>query len=300
MKPEFVEIKTKDGLALPGLYYTEGKSKAVAIFLHGNGSSSVFYDGEDNLKTASILAEKGIASLYFNNRGAHIIKKIYAGHGRARKKKRFGMAYEQIKECVEDIDGALAFARKCGIKTTYLVGESTGANKICVYNYYKPKNSVSAYALLAGGDDVGIYYNLLGPKKFHSLLSLARKRIKEKRGEEIMPEMLPDNIFSYQGFYDIGNPDGDYNTFPFYEVINNVKLSKKPLWRHLKSIKKPALVVYGDRDEYAWGDVPRIVNILKKENPAPRYEIIRGADHGFHGKEKNLAHLLAFWFAGGK
>ena len=112
--------------------------------------------------------------------------------------------------------------------------------------------------------------------------------------EEIIREMLPD-IFSYTAFFDIANPDGDYNTFPFYEVLRKAKLSKKPLFRHFKSIKKPSLVVYGDKDEYAWGDVPKVVEILKSHKPELDYRIIKGADHGFKGREAVLARIVANW-----
>lgn len=292
-KPEFVEFQTKDGLTLPGLLY-KAKSKAVVIYLHGNGSSSVFYDETENRLLASALAKKNISTLYFNNRGAHNIKKLYVRKGKKEVRRRFGMAYEKIKECIEDIDGAISFLKKQGYSKFYLAGASTGANKICVYNFYKPKNDVEKYILLCGGDDTGIYYHMLGKSKFWKLLAEAKKKIKSKHREEIIKEMLPE-LFSYTGFFDIANPDGDYNIFPFYEVLRKVKLSTKPLFRHFKSIRKPTLVVYGDQDEYAWGDVPKIVEILKSYQPRLVYRIIKGADHGFKNRENQLAGMIANW-----
>jgi pimeloyl-ACP methyl ester carboxylesterase len=205
------------------------------------------------------------------------------------------MAYEKIKECVPDIDAALAFLKGRGFRTFYLIGASTGANKICVYNMYKRRNAVAKYVLLCGGDDVGIYYQLLGREKFWNLFAKAKQKKKVKRGEDIVKELLPDSFFSYDGFFDIANPDGDYNVFPFYEALHKVRMSKKPLFRHFKSIRKPTLVVYGDQDEYAWGDVSEIVDILRRRQPAFDYRIIKGADHGFHGREKQLSRTIADW-----
>jgi len=296
LRPEFIEFKTKDGITLPGLFYKARKSNAAVIYLHGNGSSSIFYDAAKHQNTmASALNKRGIAILYFNNRGAHLIHKLNVEKGGRIARKRFGMAYERIKECVPDIEGAISFLKKRGYKKFYLMGASTGANKICVYDFYKPKNEIAKYILLCGGDDTGIYYHALGKSKFWNLLSQSKKKIRTKRGNEIMPDILPDEIFSYTGFYDIANPDGDYNTFPFYEVIRRVKLSKKPLFRYFKSIKKPALVVYGDKDEYAWGNVPRIVEILKRYQSKLDYKIIKGADHGFKGCQQQLANTVADW-----
>ncbi|MDO8495650.1 MAG: DUF1749 domain-containing protein [bacterium] len=293
-QPEFIEIKTKDGLILPGLLYRAKRAQAAAIYLHGNGSSSVFYGESGNHPLAAALNKNGISVLFFNNRGAHIIKKLNVKQKRKTIRKPYGMAYEKIKECVPDIDGAISFLRKRGYKKFYLIGASTGANKICVYSFYKKDNEISKYVLLCGADDTGIYYHALGKSNFWKLLAKSKRKIKTGRGEEIIPELLPD-IFSYLGFYDIANPNGDYNTFPFYEVIHKAKLSDKPLFRHFKSIKKPSLAVYGDQDEYAWGDVPRIVEILKRYQPKFDYKIIKGADHGFKGREKQLANIVANW-----
>lgn len=285
--PLLVQIKTTDGLTLPGLFYEADKSKKAAIFLHGNGSTSVFYSDDLREKQAKALNSKGISYLLFNNRGAHYIKKLV--------NKRLGMAYEKIKDCINDIDGAIKFLENRGYQEFYLIGESTGANKICVYHYYKPHNKVSKYILLGGGDDTEIYYNQLGEKRFHKLLKEATDKIREKKGEEIICELLPDKIFSYIGFYDIANPDGDYNVFPFLEVMRNIKLSKKPLFRHFKSIDKPTLVVYGEKDEYAWDDVPGIVKILKKQKPEFKYVIIKDADHSFTEHQKELSKIITEW-----
>lgn len=295
-EPQFIQIQTPDGLTLPGLLYAKPNSKNAAIVLHGNGSSSVFYSDDQKMELAKDLEKKNISLLLFNNRGAHFIKKINIEKPDGTiERKRFGMAYEKIKECIEDINGAIAFLKKEGFKEFYLIGESTGANKICVYHHYKPKNEVAKYILLSVGDDTGIYYDMLGKEKFYTLLHQAKRKIKEGKGEEIMCELLPEDVFAYVGFYDVANPDGDYNCFPFYEAINNVKLSKKPLFRYFKSINKPSLVVSGEKDEYAWGDVSRVVAMLKKQNPTLTYNIIKEADHGFSNHQKELARVIVNW-----
>jgi len=295
--PKLVQIKTEDGLTLPGLLYEASRSRKVAIYLHGNGSGSVFYNDDQRDEQVKSLNNKGISYLLFNNRGAHLVKKLDVIKNGKEERKRFGMAYEKIKDCVKDIDGAINYLEKLGYKEFYLIGESTGANKICVYHYYKPKNKVSKYVLLSGGDDTGIYYDILGKKKFFNLLKESKDKIKKRKGEEIVKEFLPDDFFSYIGFYDIANPDGDYNCFPFLEALKEIKLSKKPLFRYFKSINKPTLVVYGEEDKYAWGDVPKIVEILKEYKPKFDYRIIKGADHGFTRHQKEVSKIMANWLS---
>ncbi|PIY70585.1 hypothetical protein COY89_00340 [Candidatus Roizmanbacteria bacterium CG_4_10_14_0_8_um_filter_36_36] len=296
--PQIVQIKTEDGLTLPGLFYEIDKSKKAAIFLHGNGSSSVFYSDDLKEEQAKALNNKGISYLLFNNRGAHLIKKLnITKKNGTEERKRFGMAYEKIKDCIKDIDASINYLKQKGYEEFYLIGESTGANKICVYNYYKPNNPVSKYVLLGGGDDTGIYYNELGKKRFFKLLKKSKDKIRKRKGEDLICELLPEEIFSYVGFYDIANPDGDYNIFPFLEVIKNIKLSKKCLFRHFKSINKPTLVIYGEKDEYAWGDVPKVIDILKKYKPNFEYTMIKNADHGCSQHQKELSKVLSEWLA---
>ncbi|MBI5220898.1 MAG: DUF1749 domain-containing protein [Candidatus Liptonbacteria bacterium] len=298
VKPELVGIKTPDGLELPGLLYSTKAHQSAAIYLHGNGSSSVFY-GEPQYSRvlAAELNRRGIAFLAFNNRGAHLIKKLTIRKGNIEKRRRFGMAYEKIRECVPDINGAVQFLKSRGYRKLYLVGASTGANKICVYDHYQKRNPISGYILLAGGDDVGITYRSSGRTKFWRLLKEARRKIKAGQGGEIIKELLPDTIFSYQGFFDLANPDGDYNTFPFYEVLRRVSLSTRPLFRFYRKMRKPTLVVYGEQDEYAWGNVPKVIEILKSYQPDFAYRIIPGADHGFKGHRGELGRIMAKWLA---
>jgi pimeloyl-ACP methyl ester carboxylesterase len=290
---EFMQLATPDGLWLPGLFFEADNSKKAAIYLHGNGSSSVFYGSEYTLPKT--LKEKGISLLMFNNRGAHIIKKLTVKTGALEERKLYGTAYEKIRECVEDIDGAVEFLRSRGYIEFYLIGKSTGANKICVYDHYKKNNPIEKYVIVSGGDDTGIYYNSLGQDKFWKILADAKSQVKQGDGGDIIKELLPDPLFSYQGFEDIADPDGDYNVFPYYEVFNNVKLSTKPLFRYFKGIKKESIVIYGSIDEAAWGVADQAIEILKKYQPSFTYSVIEGADHRFTDREEELDAVISTW-----
>lgn len=286
---EFVQFETSDGLLLPGLFFEAQNSKKALISLHGNGSSSVFYKSEYEL--AESLNNKGISLLLFNNRGAHIIKKFTVKDGEGEKRISQGTAFERIAECVQDIDAAAGFLKSRSYETLHLTGQSTGANKICVYNHYKPTNDFTSYILTAGGDDTGLYYEMLGEELWMRLLKTAKEKKEDGKEDEIIPQLLPE-IMSYRGYLDVAHPDGDYNCFPFSEVLNNRNLSEKKLFRYFSEIVKPAHVVYGENDEYAWGDAPKCVEILKKHRPDITYKIIKDADHGFNGKKEELANII--------
>ncbi|HSN68704.1 MAG TPA: hypothetical protein VLV48_05630, partial [Thermoanaerobaculia bacterium] len=129
MHASLISFRTTDGLALPGLLYEPRRgSTEVALFLHGNGDASVFYSARRTNAFAEEMTRRGIAFFAFNNRGAHLIKRLgrkRAGRGESL---LLGMTYEKIRDCVHDIDGAIGFLRGEGYRRFHLIGHSTGAN----------------------------------------------------------------------------------------------------------------------------------------------------------------------------
>jgi len=288
-------FEAADGVELPFLLHQpDRKTDAVALYLHGNGSSSVFYSPRKLHAFASALADKGIAFFAFNNRGAHYIHKLKKGKEDIRQ----GTAYELIADCVKDIDGALDYLTKRGYKSFYLIGSSTGANKAVLYNAKRPGNRIGKYVLLSAGDDTGLYYDMFGEDGFTKALNDSRKKTKEGKGTELTSQYLTGGLISFQSLLDTIDPDGGYNIFPYHERKNGLKLARKPLFGEWKKMTAPTLVIYGSEDEYCYGDVPGCVEILKNEAVAghdAEFRIIPGADHGFHGFERELAREVAAW-----
>jgi len=290
----FIKFDATDGVELYGLLFEPRRaSKHAAIFLHGTGGASIFDSRRTNALAAE-LARSGIAYFPFNNRGAHLIKRLRKS-GIIRRGVNGGMAYERIRDCVHDIDGAIRELRRRGYREFTLIGHSTGANKIAVYDHYRRRNPVRNYVFLAGGDDVGLMYAQLGRSGFRKALDRARKL---RGSEELLPTEISSTPLSWRSFYDMVNPDGDYNIFPFLEVMRGIRLSTKSRFRHLRGVRKPSLVVYGERDEYCFGNVSRCVSILAEAiGPKPNFEfvIMKDADHGFGGREPVLANLIVRW-----
>jgi pimeloyl-ACP methyl ester carboxylesterase len=253
-----------------------GQASACLVWLHGTGGASVFQSRRTNLLAKSLLAH-GIAFFPFDNRGAHVVRR--AG------RKLGGAAFERIRECVFDIDGAVRELRRRGYRELSLAGHSTGANKVAVYDRLKPRNRFKRYVLLAGGDDTGLLYDELGARRFRALLTKARVMIRARRGDELMEGRL----MSWRAFYDVANPDGDYNVFPFNDAIRG----RRP-FRAVRGIRKPALYIYGDHDEYQ-PDIPAIA-----ENVGPHAEIVvfEDADHGFTGREGEVGEMMGGWLVG--
>lgn len=281
-----LRFEATDGIGLAGLLYEpRRRTQRIAVFLHGTGGASVFHSRRTNL-LADELTRRRIAWFAFNNRGANLVTKPQAGGG---------MAYERIRDCVHDIDGAVRLLRREGYRDITLVGHSTGANKIAVYDSLKRRNPIRRYVLLGGGDDVGLYYHQLGPVRFRATLRKARER---RRSRQLVPASISRFPMSWRSLYDMINPDGDYNVFPFLEAFGRAKLSRRPLFRHIRGIRKPALFVYGENDQYCSGSVSRAVSTLvEAAGSKPNFEflIMQDADHGFVGHERELGALIGEW-----
>ena len=288
---QLVRFETVDGVGLAGLLFEPARrDDRAVIFLHGTGGSSVFESKRTN-PLANVLVRNRIAYFPFNNRGAQVIRRAGRDLG--------GFSYERIRDCVLDVDAAVAGLRRRGYRDITLAGHSTGANKIAVYDARKTRNLVKRYVMLGGGDDTGMLYQQLGARRFANALARARVMIRKRRGNELVPASISQLPMSWRAFYDMANPDGDYNVFPFMEVIRGIRLSRRPRFRHVRGIRKPALVLYGDRDEYAYGgDVSRCVEVLADAIGAkPNFElgIMKDADHGFSGREEELGQMIADW-----
>jgi pimeloyl-ACP methyl ester carboxylesterase len=304
MKLSLIDFETEDRLRLPGLLYEpDEQTDAVLIGLHGNGGASVLYSGEEHEQMAAALGPKGIAYFAFNNRGAHEVHHLKRRNDdETYERVPAGMAYELIADCALDIDGAVRGLRERGYRRFYLMGESTGANKICVYDHLRPDNEIAKYVLVSPADDSGVYYEELGRELFEKVLEHGRQRIQRGDGLDEVPREVRAvmGYMSWRSAVDMLDPDGDYNTFPYLDAMRGLGLSTKPLFGYFAGMAKPYQVVLGELDEYAFGDAPRALKLLREHaNPAAEAEfvLLTGADHGLHGHFGELAERVATFLA---
>ena len=85
--------------------------------------------------------------------------------------------------------------------------------------------------------------------------------------------------------------------FPRDELaMRGIRLGRRPLFRHLKTVRKPSLALWGEHDEFCYDDVSGCVSTVSKV-VGPNFElgIVADADHGFGGKEGELGSLIAEW-----
>jgi len=107
--------------------------------------------------------------------------------------------------------------------------------------------------------------------------------------------------FSAQAAADILDPEGYYNTFPFYEATSK-RFGKKPLFAEYSKIDTPTMIVFGENDEYSYtagGTQPALdlfrAHTKHKIFKQSYFTFIPEADHSFHGHETEFAKCVAWW-----
>lgn len=309
MTLRFGSVIATDKVVLPALLYTpEQSTSKAAIWLHGMGDNGSFYAPTRMNALGEKLTQQGIAFLALNNRGAHNQKRLKLADETLPEEDRSylgGTHYEKIADCVHDIDGAVNFLKEQGFSEFYLIGHSSGANKICVYDSKTPKNPFTKYVFAGPGDDSGLFRAELGDKKFRQALTLAEQAVASHKPFKIMPQYTGMYPFSAQSALDILHPDGDYNTFPFFEATQQ-RMGTKPLFKEYGDITLPTLVIFGEHDEYTYtaGGTEAALALFKQyRNPDAQttaaYATVPQTDHSFHGSEMQFAASVAEWLSNG-
>ena len=282
-------IPASDGTLLPSLLYKGGVvSKKLAVFVHGSGSSSIIRDPEILHSLAATLGAMGVDVLAFNNRGAGYITKFTNSDGSSIVG---GMAYELIEEFHLDISGVLDWAKQQHYTSLYLIGHSTGANKLAIEMSRYSSDIVKGVALLAGGDDVTLQRSVFNAARLGDMEQVMEKKIAEGKGRELMSETFyATHPLSWRSFKELISRGGPYDVFPFGDKDSLSDFSV------LKKIKAPTLYVYGSNDFGTAVPPAEAVKRLQIELGA-NANIIEGADHGFHGLRDELSGILANWIS---
>ena len=281
-------ILATDGIVLPALWYSKkNKRLSLSIYVHGSGSSSIINNPDYFNKLAKELASKEVDFLAFNNRGAGYYTKLRHKSPTSQEVQFGGMAFDRINHSLYDIEGVLKWAKSIGYEDIYLIGHSTGANKLCYYlSTGKVPNTIKRVYLLAGGDDIGLQRGKLSnPEKVADILNAA---IKEGKIDELVPPTLfpGQHPISYGSFYELITRGSDYDIFPFERIVKQDDDSD--LFGYFKSIQIPITAIYGSDDQGTIIPVKDAVSILERLNRLSRGYIITGAGHNFVDHEDQL------------
>lgn len=280
MKGELVSFETRDGVELEGLLCAPFKSKTCVVHVHGMTDNFAGLKVVDNMMSA---AHKNNMSFFtFNNRGMGTVT-VFQKLRNHLVFRMIGTSFENFKECLLDIDGALKTLRERGYNKFILSGHSTGCQKITYYQFRRNKRSVLGLILLAPADDLNHQIKMLGKRKYKESLDTARRLVRAGRGKELMPVEHEPSYFSAKRYYELYSPGSVEGELFNYE--GKMAVASK--------IAIPVLSIFGSKEEFAAMAPRKMLNILvqKFEHKNSAVALIRHADHCFclHEDEVELA-----------
>jgi pimeloyl-ACP methyl ester carboxylesterase len=253
---------------LDGFWVSSGarrRNKSLLIFVHGMGSN--FYKSKFKKAWMRLAPPKGIDVYSFNNRGCEA-----------------DVADERFTDCLADIDAALAFARHEGYKNIYLLGHSTGCQKITYYQHKRNPRDVKALLLTAIGDDLAIARRDLG-RDYEKWLRKARELVKSGKGDQRLPPKCLG--FSARRFVSAADPKSvEANLFRLDGKLNT-----------FRKLTLPVLAVFPEEEQYACIPVRAAGEKLRAATRSKHFDAlyIPRADHSFRDEEEACVKQCLQW-----
>lgn len=278
-----VEIVTPKRYILNGLWFGPKKPSHVIVWVHGLGSSMF-----SKLSIVDRLIGKHTAVLVFNNRGHDKVAYVPHVSGTFNRALRGGAAHERFTDCVDDIQGAINFVRRQGVKNIFLAGHSTGCQK-SAYWASKKGRGVKGIILLAPMSDYSAIRLEYNSKKIEHALSVARACVRKSKGNKLLPAHVWDWpwIADAQRFLSLYSGKGTEEVFTYWKPMENP--------RTLKSIRTPVLVLLAEKDEYADRSARKIGEWFEGNLKYGATIVVPRVKHNFRGAEKELAETIREW-----
>jgi len=288
MKTSFHRIYTKDKLELHGLLYQPDRKVKTAL-AHVHGMARNFYENRFLDSLAKILTQNDIAFSPFNNRGnGHLItlvKKI----NKKFEYVKIGNAFERFKDCILDIKAHLDFLENRGFNNIHLSGHSLGTCKATYYLAKTQDKRVKSLILLSPSDMLGLVRE--DKKRFKKDIDTAKKMIKKKRGDKLMPQEVWDEYpMCANTYFDLFGNNSLAAIFNFHNPSDKFKI--------LSQISCPIFAIMGKKDDVLIVPIEKIMKIIKEKatsSPQCKFKILGNATHDYRGYEKELAKNILNW-----
>jgi pimeloyl-ACP methyl ester carboxylesterase len=275
-----VQTTTKDNLTLHGLLLDGDKKKPAVIYIHGFEGD--FFTNRFVPAIANKLQEQGIAFLTVQTRG---MANDYLYKLTDESWKRFGAHFELLEDAYKDIDAWIEFLMTQGYENVILQGHSLGTMKSVRYLFEGGHaDKVKKLILLAPFDIIQLLEDAT-KGKWPEYLEIAKQKVKEGRGEELVPKEYLDVEMSYQTYVS----HHQRNDFEYIFAFHN-KSYDFPL---LKKVNIPVKAIVGTKDQFFHPANPsqplEAMDMLKQNIKQFAGALIKDAGHGYDGHEEEVA-----------
>ncbi len=290
MKYELVDIVTKDQLVHQGMVHIpEGCGKTAVVWIHG--LTGTFYGNTKSMELFARACERaGMAFGAFHTRGHDYVSSVHrldATSDRGFVYQTIGAGVENFTDCVKDIEAMVVFFAGRGFEKVVLVGNSTGANKVCYYAGTVNDPKVAGVVLSGPMSD---RYSASDEQTNQKHRAIMEQKIQEGKGDELLTgfDFFPLTPKRWMSLLAVGSPEDVFN---YHDDEGALATFSK--------ITVPLLVMFGGSDEHADRPIVEIQKAFDAHTASTKYTsvVIPGADHGFTGKESEFVDKIVSWAA---
>jgi pimeloyl-ACP methyl ester carboxylesterase len=268
---QLCSFKTADKETLHGLLFTPPQMSSDLALLMVHGVAMNFYM-TPLARIGQVLAEQAYHCFVINTRGHDWISR--AGDLTA----FGGAAYENLEDCLKDLDGALDYLSTRGYRRFILVGHSLGCVKSLLYQGTRQRLDVVGMVSCSCPKQ---YYSAraIEQPQFKELMANAEQLVAQGKGEEFLwaPASGGTGLFSARTFVSKYGP----------HEKNDVRL-------HAGRLGCPFLAIAGGTEHPFFPEYAK--ELADAAGPSmATYKIIEGANHSYSKHEPELVKILAQW-----
>ena len=267
---EICTFKTSDNERLHGALLTPAESpdELALVFVHGVAMNfylpPLFLFGQE-------LAARGYHCFVINTRGHDWIC-------RAGNLTRFGgAAYENLEDCLADLDGALALLAARGYRRFVLVGHSLGAIKSIIYQGTRRRSDMAGIVSCSAPKQ---FYSerVARQPKFRELIEQAESMVSNGRGDDLMSLAVgaTPGIFSARTHLDKYGKDDRNDCRPY-----------------AKSLGCPLLAIVGGAEPKLFHEYAQ--EIVANAGADATYEQVDGGNHFYNRHISQIVEVIAEW-----
>ena len=269
-----IEIPTPDKLILNGLWFGPKKPKKLIIFIHGLTGSAFSMK-----RVVDAMVTKDTAVITFNNRGFEQVTSVKRAIGKKTTYVSAGTAHEVFIDSKYDIEGAVRFAQKMGVKHSYLAGHSTGCQK-AIYWAAQGGKGIRGIILFGPLSDYSGALMSKGKRVLERGVAVARKRIAADKAHELMPKRYIEwFLCDAQRYVSL------YSQHSKEEIFTYARPEVEP--KTLQKNSYPTLVLLAGADEYGDRAPNEIAAWFQNSVRGPhKVVIVPKVGHGFKGGER--------------
>ena len=283
MQVDLVQVTTRDGVRLDGMFQEPTQAAAPTITVDGfclvHGTGGNFYSSTLFDHVGDRFRQAGAAVLRINTRGHDLMSNAATDRGG----RRLGAAYEAVDDCRHDLAAWLDWLRQHAGPRLGLIGHSLGAVK-CLYAAAQEPGLTPACLVALSPPRLSYAWFCAGPQgpQFLETYTQAEQQLAAGRPAALLDVPLPlPYVITAAGYVEKYGPD---------ERVNYLRL--------LPGVRCPTLITLGEREvqsNMAFRGAPEAVAELAATYPHLQVATVPGADHFYTGVREQVMELVERW-----